>query len=87
MLEKLKNENKEFVEEWEISPKKGFKSYVLKNMILTGIMMFLIFLIDVFVNEVTNYLLTAIIYILIAIIAPFLSWGINEKRYKKYRSL
>lgn len=80
MLEKLKNENKEFVEEWEISPKKGFKSYVLKNMILTGIMMFLIFLIDVFVNEVTNYLLTAIIYILIAIIAPFLSWGINEKR-------
>lgn len=80
MLEKLKNENKEFVEEWEISPKKGFKSYVLKNMILTGIMMFLIYLIDVFVNEVTNYLLTAIIYILIAIIAPFLSWGINEKR-------
>lgn len=87
MLEKWKNENIEFVKKWEIDREKGFKLYILKNTISTGIMMIFIFLIDVFINGVNNYLITAIVYILVTLIVPVLSWRINEKRYKKYKKL
>ena len=86
-MEQLKKENLEFVENWESNHKRGIKKYILKKMVSCSIMMFFIFLINMFVNEVTNYFLSAMIYVLIVIVTPFLSWTINENRYKKYRNL
>ncbi len=83
-MKKLENENKTFVKKWEIYHIKGFAYYLITKTATLGIMMLCIYLINILVNKETNYLLSGIIYVLITIIAPILSWFFNERRYQKY---
>ncbi|WP_313130601.1 hypothetical protein [Anaerocolumna sp.] len=80
MNKKLKEENREC---WESIRKKGFRYYFRTKMASFGVMMLLIYIINFFLSIDENYIMTAIVYIVITIITPILSWRINESHYRR----
>lgn len=83
LLKKIKEENKQFSNQWKDVREKGFFYYFGMKIITMGIMMLFIYLINVFLCKDLNYVMVAIIYIGITIVSPILSWIINELRYKR----
>ena len=83
MLNKLKKENIQFANEWKKVREKGFFRYVLSRIISLGIMMFIIYIIDILISDKNNYVMTAIIYAVLVFIMSIFSWVVNEFRYKR----
>jgi uncharacterized membrane protein YcaP (DUF421 family) len=80
---KLQKENLDFAKQWQIIRASGRKSYIFRQMRFLGTIMFGTFLINALIDEDMNYLLTGIIYLLIVLIFPCLSWLISEWRFGK----
>lgn len=87
MINKLTKENEEFVKMWEEVRKQGAGHYVLRQMAFLGVMMLFIYIIDLMLGNMENYLISAIIKIAVAVIMPILGWKINEARYKKCKRM
>lgn len=83
MLKKMEEENQGFVSEWEVVRRKGFFYYLSTKIMALGVMMLLIYIINLFLSKDVNYIMVAIIYLGITIITPILSWNINEFRYRR----
>ena len=69
--------------EWEKIREQGKKQYVFRKAITMGIMMFFICGINLLVSKNMNYSMTAWVYVGISLLAPIVSWLVNEYRYNK----
>lgn len=67
---------------WEEIRAQGMKKYVFNKTITMGIMMFFIYVINIFINKKNGFMM-AVLYIGISLLAPVVSWLVNEFRYKK----
>lgn len=76
----MENQNKK-INTWKYIRQRGFADYVWKKMFFLGIMMTMIYIMNVSTTEGMHYILTAVIYIAIVILTPILSWKINEWNY------
>lgn len=81
MLNKLKKENESFMKMWKSQRKSHFKGYYLRKIVSTFIFVILLYVLNCIVSDDFDYLLSFIIYLLIAIFAPIISWTVNEFRY------
>jgi len=42
-------------------------------------------MINIVFSDNVNYIMVALIYVFIIIVAPIVSWVVNESRYNKYK--
>lgn len=56
---------------------KGMWAYVKSKIFTLGVMMALIYVLNLFLSKDINYLMVAVIYIGIVIFTPILAWIIN----------
>lgn len=80
MANKLKKENNIFIEQWELVRRLSFYNYYKKKVINVAILMLLIWIIN-FLTDKDFGLIDFIIYLILIILAPILSWSINEWRF------
>lgn len=66
---------------WKSQRKSHFKGYYLRKIVSTFIFVIFLYGLNCIVSDDFDYLLSFIIYLLIAIFAPIISWTVNEFRY------
>lgn len=79
----MDKDSKNAMESWKYTREKGMWAYMVSKTATLGVMMVLIYVLNLFLSEGMNYFLTAVIYIGIVILTPALAWLVNEYRYKK----
>ena len=79
----MDKDSKNAMESWKHTREKGMWAYMVSKTATLGVMMALIYVLNLFLSEGMNYFMTAIIYIGIVVFAPALSWLVSEYRYKK----
>lgn len=83
MMEKLKKENTDFVESWEKHHKNGFIKYFSEKTPRLGLMMLMLYFVNILIHKDSKYFLLFIIYLCITLTLPVIAWKINEVRYRQ----
>lgn len=82
MGDKLKDERIQFVKEWEIRRQVGGFRYILRAFCVFGIIFGGMLLFELIINgKVAGY--QVIIDAVVTILLSFVSWFVNEARYKR----
>ena len=82
MRRQIEKENEEFKNMWKEKRKSTFFKYYFQKLISMLVFMGLLYVLNQFVNPKFDYLMSLFIYLAICFIAPLVSWGINEIRFK-----
>lgn len=82
MIEKLKTENEDFAEQWESTRKRGALNYILRQIRYLGSIAVGIYIVNLIIDRDMDYLLEAIISILVLVGMSCSAWFIGEWRYK-----